>query len=135
MSRLTWTEWSDGWQSGRYQIELMGPQLWVLSSRDSRPNRGIFEGSQRIEATSGSLRALKAKAGDLERGRRNHHRIRLWLVVLTLAVTGLSLSSLFPGSWSPLVMVVSASAGFFALLGVVDGLVGRSWESLSSTYQ
>jgi hypothetical protein len=134
MSRLTWIETLDGWMSGRYQIELAAPRLWVLTRRpksieDSGPVPSV------VMRTAGSLRELKAAADELERRRLRRRRMLIHLlatvIVITAAVIGWSLG------WD---LTIPALVAVFAL-GLrtfviwVDQATGGAWSVVSDTYQ
>jgi hypothetical protein len=135
MSHLKWSELSDGWQSGRYQIELIAPHLWVLSRRDPPSRIPIEATPAKIETTAGSLSALKVNADEIQRRRRIRGRLRVRLTILLLAVLVLVGSSATSSRWAPLLIIVSSAVIFLAVLGVVDGLTKRSWDAIGDSYQ
>ena len=134
MSRLVWTESRNGWQSGRYRIELAAPQLWVLSRRPRRDDGGLLSKSQ-VVRTAGSLRHLKRAAAELERRRERHRRL-LTHLAMAIALIGVAVTSDLLG-WG---LVIPAVVGVFAislriLVIWVEGATGSAWAVLSDHYQ
>lgn len=132
MTRLTWTKHERGWQSGRYLIELAAPGLWVLTSLESGAGG---DNDVRIEDTAGSLSILKGRAADLEAKRISRSRLTSRCLTLAAAIVGLMTFSSFEATWAPAVIVGMSLVGFWALLGAIDAVLSRSWESISATYQ
>lgn len=134
MSRLVWTETGDGWQSGRYLIELAAPQLWVLSRRPKRHEDAPLK-AWRVIRTGGSLRELKRAAAELDRRLQRRHRLLAHLAV-TVFLIGLAIMSAAMG-WG---LVIPAVVGVFAialrtLVIWVEGATGSAWSVLSEHYQ
>ncbi|HEX9847802.1 MAG TPA: hypothetical protein VGB33_05245 [Acidimicrobiia bacterium] len=132
MTRLTWTKHDRGWQSGRYLIELAAPRLWVLTSVKSRAGG---DHDVRIEDTAGSLSVLKGIAADLETKRISRSRLVSRCLAMVAAIAGLMTFSTFEATWAPAAIVGMSLIGFWALLGAIDSILRRSWESISATYQ
>ena len=135
MMPLEWTKRPGGWQSGPYDIELLAPGIWILSSRAqaSRPTERHSFG--RIESTDSSLRALQAKARQVERRRIRRRRVKQRAAVLLLALLVLGFSSISLPGWAPLAIVVSSTVALFVLLSIIDLLAGRPWESIKDNRQ
>lgn len=134
MSRLTWTETLDGWISGRYQIELAAPHLWVLSRRRKR-NDGSGPVPARVIRTAGSLRELKRITGDLERRRLRRRRLVIHLI-LTLAVTSAAVVGAVMG-WDLTIPALVAVFAFLlrTLVVWVENATGSAWSVISENYQ
>lgn len=135
MGRLSWIETLDGWISGRYQIELAAPRLWVLSRRPEAPPGSGPIPSELIR-TGGSLQEMKRVAEEVERRRRSRRRLQLHLTVtlflITLAIAGsaFDLAGLF----------VAGLAGLFiaalrTLVIWLDHATGSAWSLVSDSYQ
>lgn len=134
MSRLVWTETLDGWQCGRYQIELAAPLLWVLSRRHRREECNGLATWEMVH-TAGSLRELKRLAGEMER-RRERRRNLLTHVALMVLLVGLAVMAAVL-DW---VLVVPAVLSLFVialrlLVIWIDGAIGNPWTVLSEHCQ
>jgi hypothetical protein len=134
MGRPIWTETRDGWQSGRYLIELAAPQLWVLSRRPKRDGSAPIDSWQVIR-TGGSLRALKRAAAELER-RRERRRGLIIHVVIMLVMAGIAAAAAML-DWA---LAIPAVIGVFAialktLVVWVETATGNAWSVLSEHYQ
>ncbi|MGH8873353.1 MAG: hypothetical protein ACRDWS_15435 [Acidimicrobiia bacterium] len=134
MSRLVWTETLDGWQCGRYQIELAAPFLWVLSRRQKREERQGLA-TWEVVHTAGSLRELKRLAGDMER-RRERRRNLLIHVALMIFLVGLAVMAAVL-NWGLIVpAVLSLFVIALRLLVIwIDGTIGNPWTVLSEHCQ
>ncbi|HSJ84025.1 MAG TPA: hypothetical protein VLA91_09440 [Acidimicrobiia bacterium] len=134
MSRLVWTETRDGWQSGRYLIELAAPQLWVLSRRPKRGDDAPMDYWE-VVRTAGSLRQLKSVASEMERHRNRRRGLLIHVAaMLFLAVVAIAAYLL---DW---VLVVPAVAGVFALflrtlVIWIEAATGNAWSVISEHYQ
>ena len=129
MSRLNWMKRRSGWYAGPYQIELAAPGLWVCSRR--RDGEVI----PTIVMTSGSLRALKARVERAEIRRR--HAVRSWRYVAALLFSAgvVAAASASSSSIAPAFVFVFSVSAVFCALRAIDGVIKRSWESLSLDYQ
>ena len=128
VSRLTWIEQDHGWRAGPYEIELAAPHLWVCTRR-------LRGGAVRVEATSGSLSALKTRVERRDHRRRSLRKGLIYLAVFLLSVAIMVGAVVAESSLAPLVLVVFSSLGLFAALKSVDCVISRSWESLRLHYQ
>lgn len=134
MSRLVWTETRDGWQSGRYLIELAAPQLWVLSRRPKR-DEGAPMNTWQVVRTAGSLREMKRAAAVLERSRVRRRDLLIHLAIM-VTLAGVAVTAAMFGSG----LVVPAVIGAFAislrtLVIWVETVTGNAWSVLSEHYQ
>lgn len=134
MSRLVWTETRDGWQSGRFLIELAAPQLWVLSRRPKRGDAAPID-TWEVVRTAGSLRQLKSAATELER-RRNRRRGLFLHVAAMLALAVVASIAYVLES----VLVVPAMVGVLALflrtlVVWIETTTGNAWSVISQHYQ
>jgi hypothetical protein len=134
MSRLVWTETRDGWQSGRYLIELAAPQLWVLSRRPKRGDDAPMNYWE-VVRTAGSLRQLKSAASEMERHRNRRRGLLIhaaaMLILAVVAIAAYVLDS---------VLVVPAVVGVFALflrtlVIWIEAATGNAWSVISQHYQ
>ena len=134
MSRLVWTETRDGWQSGRYLIELAAPQLWVLSRRPKRGDDAPMNYWE-VVRTAGSLRQLKSAASELERHRSRRRglliHVAAMVILAVVAVAAYVLDS---------VLVVPALVAVFALflrtlVIAIETATGNAWSVISQHYQ
>jgi len=134
MSRLVWTETRDGWQSGRYLIELAAPQLWVLSRRPKRGDDAPMNNWE-VVRTAGSLRQLKSAASEMERHRNRRRGLLIHVAaMILLAVVAIAAYVL---DW---VLVVPALVGVFALflrtlVIWIETATGNAWSVISQHYQ
>jgi len=134
MGRPVWTETRDGWQSGRYLIELAAPQLWVLSRRPKRDEGAPIDTWQVIR-TAGSLRALERAAAELDRRRERRRGLIIHLVII-LVMAGIAATAAMLDSALaiPAVIVVFAIA-LKTLVVWVETATGNAWSVLSEHYQ
>jgi hypothetical protein len=134
MGRLVWTETRDGWQSGRYLIELAAPQLWVLSRRPKRGEAAPIN-TWELVRTAGSLRQLKGAATEMERRRCRRRGLFLHVVaMLGLAVVA-GIAYVLDS-----VLVVPAMVGVLALflralVVWIETRTGNAWAVISQHYQ
>lgn len=128
MSRLTWIERSHGWRAGPYEIELAAPNLWVCTRR-RRGQRVV------VEATSGSLSALKTRMDRLEKRRSSYRRSILYLATFLLSMTIVGIAAAANLSVAPALVFVFSTVGIWAAIKSVDCVIRRSWESLNLNYQ
>ncbi|HUG32659.1 MAG TPA: hypothetical protein VMM14_07195 [Acidimicrobiia bacterium] len=128
MSRLTWVESDHGWRAGPYELELVAPQLWVCTRR----RRG---GDVVVEATSGSVSALKTRIERNEWRRTDLRRSLGYLAVFVLTIAVLMVAAILGSTWTPALVVLCSCLGLFSALKAVDCVVSRSWESLRLDYQ
>lgn len=132
MNRLTWTQTRDSWRSGRYQIELAAPQLWVLSRLPRRTEWHPIQPAT-ILRTGGSLTELKRSADALETRRaKSRHLVAHLVVAAIFSVVSALLAD------SPLFIPVTAALFAVALHTVVvwvDLATGSAWTRLSDVYQ
>lgn len=133
MSQLEWTLSGNVWHAGRYVIELAAPRHWVLT--ETTPGaRGVQEVS--ILATSGSLKALKADAEDIERSRQHKRRRVRYLTWFGVSTLVLVVSGNAAGEpWVPVILPVASCLLVWSLIKFFDASVARSWESLCGVYQ
>lgn len=133
MSQLVWTLTGNVWHAGRYAIELAAPRQWVLT--EIAPGaRGVQEVS--ILSTSGSLKALKADAEDIERSRHHKRRRMRYLTWFVVSVLVLIISGNAGGEpWVPVVVPAASCLLVWSLIKFFDASVARSWESLRGVYQ
>ncbi|HEY4606654.1 MAG TPA: hypothetical protein VIH55_03315 [Acidimicrobiia bacterium] len=134
MSRLTWIETFDGWMSGRYQIELAAPGLWVLSRRPRRDS-GPGPCRARVARTAGSLRELKHAAEDMEKARLRRRRL-----LTHLAITAILVMVTLIGSASGWDLTVPALVAIFAIMlrtvvVWIETATGSPWSVISDNYQ
>jgi hypothetical protein len=133
MSRLVWNETLDGWFGGDYQIELVAPQLWVLTRRNEGHRR--HPGSELVR-TSGSLRQLKQLAGELERRRSVRRRLVAHLSATIALVVLIAVGSAF--GMAALALPALAAlfvAGLRTLVIWVEEATGGAWSVVSQGYQ
>lgn len=135
MRHLEWTEQLDGWRSGRYRIELVAPGLWVLSRRNDSGGLLGRRPPDTILATAGSLTAAKHRAAQLAKDRMSTTRLVRRLTVFLVSVLLVSVAVGSTASWAPLASIAGASAGFIALIGVLDVFAERSFEHVRAIYQ
>jgi len=135
MSRLAWIETLDGWISGRYQIELIAPRLWVLSRRPKNIGDTMEPVPAVVVRTAGSLRELKYLAEETERRRLGRRRLLGHLgaaiALATAAVVGWAME------WD---LTIPALVAVFAvalrtLVMWVDHATGSAWSVVSQNYQ
>ena len=130
MSRLEWFRNEDGWRAGRYEIDLAAPGLWVCSRRyRSRPH------ALKIEMTSGSLSALKARVETLETRRVATRRFGSYLLATLVSLLIVALGAGSASGAAPYVVFGFGCASLVFLIRAIDTVVQRSWESLRLTYQ
>jgi hypothetical protein len=136
MRRLTWTETLDGWISGRYQIELAAPRLWVLSRRpkttDHTTRRPL---PAKLVSTAGSLRELKHQAGVIERGRLGRRRLLNHLLVAIVLTTAAFLGSALGWDLTIPALVAVFGVALRTLVMWVDHVTGSAWSVVSDNYQ
>jgi hypothetical protein len=128
VSRLTWIERDHGWRAGPYEIELAAPHLWVCTRR----GRG---GQVVVEATSGSLSALKTRMDRLESRRSSVRLSFLYLAAFLLSMTIVGIAAAGSLSAAPILVFVFSTVGVWAGLKSVDCVIRRSWEALNLNYQ
>jgi hypothetical protein len=136
MSRLAWTETLDGWMSGRYQIELAAPRLWVLSRRPKNPDDHLASPVPAVVVrTAGSLRELKRLAEEFERRRLRRRFLLIHLLMTVLIVAGALVGASF--DWDLTIPAVVAVFGIALRTFVVwvDQATGRAWSVVSDNYQ
>lgn len=88
-----------------------------------------------VEATSGSVSALKARVERMEWRRRGWRRSLGYLAVFALTIAVLTIATILGSTWTPALVVVCSSLSLFSVLKAVDCLIDRSWESLRLDYQ
>ena len=133
MSRLVWTEELDGWHSGRYQIELAAPHLWVLTRFARRMSPEITR--CRVIRSAGSLRELKRAAAEMEQARERRHVLLIHIgILLLLAGLAVIAASFDSGLAIPAVVAVIALA-LRTLVIWVEGATSSAWVVLSEHYQ
>jgi hypothetical protein len=133
MSRLVWNETLDGWFGGDYQIELVAPQLWVLTRRKEAHHR--HPGSELVR-TSGSLSQLKQHAEELERRRSVRRRLIAHLSATISLIVIIAVGSAF--GMAALALPALAAlfvAGLRTLVIWVEEITGGAWSVLSQGYQ
>ena len=128
VSRLTWIERDRRWRAGPYEIELAAPQLWVCTRRGR-------SGLATVEATSGSLAALKARIEKLEYRRSKRRSSVAYLAVFLLSIGVVVAAATANLSIAPLLAMVFSTVALWAILKSLDCVIRRSWESLNLTYQ
>lgn len=134
MARLSWIQTREGWRSGRYQIELAAPHLWVLSRV---PRRGSLSPIEPVTVlrTGGSLRELKHAADALEARRVKARRLLIHLASVAV-LAGIAVA--VPDIDSPW-FILSVAALFTVTLRTVvvwiDMVTGSAWARLSDVYQ
>lgn len=128
MSRLTWIERDHRWLAGPYEIELAAPHLWVCTRRGR-------SGLVTVEATSGSLAALKGRIEKLEHRRSKLRRSVVYLTAFLLSMTVVTAAPAANLSMAPLLVIVFSIVALWAILKSVDCVIRRSWESLNLNYQ
>jgi len=134
MSRLAWTETLDGWMSGRYQIELAAPGLWVLSRRPKSTNdSGLFPAL--VVRTAGSLRELKHLADELERRRLRGRRLLGHLVATILVITAAAIGSSLGWDLTIPALVAVFAIALRTFVIWVDQATGSAWSVVSDNYQ
>ena len=134
MGRLVWTEELDGWHSGRYQIELAAPHLWVLTRLGKPAESAEMPGCQVLKS-AGSLRELKRAAAELEWARERRRRLLIHLGIMTILAVFAVLAALLEwGLAIPAVVAVFALALRILVLWV-EGTTGSPWSVLSEHYQ
>jgi len=134
MGRLVWTEELDGWHSGRYQIELAAPHLWVLT-RLGEPADGPEMTGCQVLKSAGSLRELKRAAAELERARARRRRLLIHVGIMSiLAVLAVVAALLEWGLAIPAVVAVFALALRILVLWA-EGATGGAWSVLAEHYQ
>ncbi|MGH8952625.1 MAG: hypothetical protein ACRDX9_14545 [Acidimicrobiia bacterium] len=134
MSRLVWTEELDGWHSGRYQIELAAPHLWVLTRLGKRADDPEMTGCKVLKS-AGSLRGLKRAAAELEWARERRRRLLIHLGIMTMLAAFAVLAALLEWDLAiPAVVAVFALALRILVLWV-EGTTGSPWSVLSEHYQ
>jgi hypothetical protein len=135
MSRLTWIETLDGWMSGRYQIELAAPRLWVLSRRPKTTHDTTRPLPAKLVSTAGSLRELKHQAGVIERRRMGRKRLLTHLLAAIVLTTAAFFGSAF--GWDLTIPALLAIFGIAlrTLVMWVDHVTGSAWSVVSDNYQ
>jgi hypothetical protein len=128
VSRLTWTERNHGWRAGPYEIELAAPHLWVCTRR-ARGERVV------VEATSGSLSALKTRIDGLEFRRSSVRRSVGYLAAFLLSMTIVGFAAAASLPVGPMLVFLFSTVGLWAAIKSLDCVVRRSWEALNLNYQ
>jgi hypothetical protein len=128
VSRLTWIERDHRWRAGPYEIELAAPQLWVCTRRGR-------SGLVTVEATSGSLAALKARIEKLEHRRSKLRRSVVYLAVFLLSMGVVVAAAAANVSIAPILVMVFSTVALWAIVKSFDCVIRRSWESLNLNYQ
>jgi hypothetical protein len=136
MRRLTWTETLDGWISGRYQIELAAPRLWVLSRRpkttDDTTRRPL---PAKVVSTAGSLRELKHQAGVVEGRRLGRKRLLTHLLAAIVLTTAAFFGSALGWDLTIPALVAVFGIALRTLVTWVDHVTGSAWSVVSDNYQ
>lgn len=136
MRRLTWTETLDGWISGRYQIELAAPRLWVLSRRpkttDDTTRRPL---PAKVVSTAGSLRELKHQAGVVEGRRLGRKRLLTHLLAAIVLTTAAFFGSALGWDLTIPALVAVFGVALRTLVMWVDHVTGSAWSVVSDNYQ
>lgn len=88
-----------------------------------------------VEATSGSVTALKRRIERMEDRRRGWRRSLGYLAVSALTIAVLMIAAILESTWTPALIVVCSALGIFSALKALDCAVSRSWESLRLDYQ
>jgi hypothetical protein len=136
MRHLTWTETLDGWISGRYQIELAAPRLWVLSRRpkttDDTTRRPL---PAKVVSTAGSLRELKHQAGVVEGRRLGRKRLLTHLLAAIVLTTAAFFGSALGWDLTIPALVAVFGIALRTLVTWVDHATGSAWSVVSDNYQ
>ena len=135
MRRLTWTETLDGWISGRYQIELAAPRLWVLSRRPKTTDDTTRPLPAKLVSTAGSLRELKYLAGEVERRRLGRKRLLTHLFAAMLLTTAAFFGSALGWDLTIPALVAIFWIALRTLVMWVDHVTGSAWSVVSDNYQ
>lgn len=88
-----------------------------------------------MEATSGSVSALKTRIERNEWRRTDLRRSLGYLAVFVLTIAVLMVAAILGSTWTPALVVLCSCLGLFSALKAVDCVVSRSWESLRLDYQ
>jgi hypothetical protein len=135
MRRLTWTETLDGWISGRYQIELAAPRLWVLSRRPKTTDDTTRPLPAKLVGTAGSLRELKHQAGVIERRRLGRKRLLTKLLAAIVLTTAAFFGSAFGWDLTIPALIAVFGIALRSLVMWVDHVTGSAWSVVSDNYQ
>ncbi|HVR79957.1 MAG TPA: hypothetical protein VMS99_16385 [Acidimicrobiia bacterium] len=135
MRHLTWIETLDGWISGRYQIELAAPRLWVLSRRPKTTDDTTRPLPAKLVSTAGSLRELKHLAGEIDRRRQGRKRLLTHLLAAFVLTTAAFFGSAI--GWDLTIPAFVAVFGITlrTLVMWVDHVTGCAWSVVSDNYQ
>lgn len=143
---MNWTKRDGVWVSGPYAIELVEPEMWVLTRRseDSATSQVEVEdqvGPQPEAGVAGrwtgrSLHRMKRKAESIEDDvrragdRRRHLAIAIAAFVVFVMVAGV------PGPITATVAIAAAGVLIYGLVRAVDETMRRRpWENLPERYQ
>jgi hypothetical protein len=88
-----------------------------------------------VEATSGSLSALKTRMDRLESRRSSVRLSFLYLAAFLLSMTIVGIAAAGSLSAAPILVFVFSTVGVWAGLKSVDCVIRRSWEALNLNYQ
>ena len=135
MHHLTWSETLNGWMSGRYQIELAAPRLWVLSRRPKTTDDTTRPLPAKLVGTAGSLRELKHLAGEIERRRRGRRRLLTHLLAAIVLTTVTFFGSAHGWDLTIPALVAVLVIALRTLVMWVDHVTGSAWSVVSDNYQ
>lgn len=88
-----------------------------------------------VEASAGSVSALKSRVERMDASRRGLRRSLGYGAVFVLTAAVLVVAALVESAWTPALVVICSCLALFSALRAVDCVISRSWESLHLDYQ